>query len=212
MGVLGAGCGSSNGGGSSSSATKPADAWCKSVSGDTGEPSIPLGNLPDAPPGPYVPGPDKPADMEQAAANAGVPVLDAEGLATHTHTQLIVRVAGHPVLIPEDIGIDEASGRIAALHTHASDVMGRFHVESPDAGAAFSLCQALAMWGIRADDTSVCNAFLHAAPCSVTIASAAGAVSGYDTILRNGDTLTVALTAGAGPVGPTVLTTTTSVP
>lgn len=87
-----------------------------------------------------------PSDAATAVAQAGLPLLGAEGAVQHIHAHLDVIVDGQPVLVPADIGIDERAGRISPLHTH--DKTGVIHVESPTQ-ATFSLAQLFSEWQVR---------------------------------------------------------------
>jgi hypothetical protein len=87
-----------------------------------------------------------PTDASAAVAAAGLPMLGQEGTATHTHTHLDIIVNGSPVQVPAEIGIDQAKQQISPLHTH--DTSGVIHVESPQAGATFTLGQFFAEWRV----------------------------------------------------------------
>ena len=93
--------------------------------------------------------------MATRAAAADIPLLGAEGSATHTHTLLHIEVDGKNVTIPAGIGIDSSTNRIAAVHTHAST--GVLHVESPDLGDTYRLAQFLTLWGVGSDQASICQ-------------------------------------------------------
>ncbi|MEO7837022.1 MAG: hypothetical protein ABIS21_05220, partial [Acidimicrobiales bacterium] len=110
--------------------------------------------------------PAAPANPTAAAAAAQVPMLDREGAATHTHTQLNVTIAGEEVAIPSDLGIDDNAGKIAALHTH--DASGLIHVESPQAADTYTVAQLLVLWGIQPDRATVCTAF-GLPTCQITL-------------------------------------------
>jgi hypothetical protein len=115
--------------------------------------------------GPDVGHPD-PAPLINKGGRAGIPVLDASGAATHTHTLLRMKVNGKPVVIPGGIGIDMASGQIAAVHTHQpNDII---HVESPHVGDRYKLAQFLTLWGVGSDEKSLCQHFLGG-PCRVKV-------------------------------------------
>ena len=76
--------------------------------------------------------------------------LDLPGLSevvNHVHTPLTIVVNGQPVAVPANIGIDEASGVIAPLHTH--DETGSVHVEADDAAFVGTLGQFFDVWGVR---------------------------------------------------------------
>jgi hypothetical protein len=87
-----------------------------------------------------------PADVSGAVAAAGLPMLGEEGTALHIHAHLDVFVAGSPVAVPADIGVDDAHQRISPLHTH--DTTGVIHIESPDKAATFTLGQFFTEWQV----------------------------------------------------------------
>ena len=101
--------------------------------------------------------PPAPPDPTAAADAARVPMLEREGGATHTHTRLEVTAGGERITVPGGLGIDEATGRIAALHTH--DPSGLLHVESPERDDTYTLAQLLLLWGIDPTPAGVCTAF-----------------------------------------------------
>lgn len=76
----------------------------------------------------------------------GLPALSREGTALHTHQHLDLYVNGRRVRVPAGIGIDEAQGFIAPLHTH--DATGTVHVESPEV-RTFTLGDFFGVWGVR---------------------------------------------------------------
>ena len=118
-----------------------------------GSQAVPPDNDPAGAPTP----PPAPADATAAATAAGVPMLDTEGGATHTHTRLKVTAAGAEMRVPAGLGIDNKTRRIGALHTH--DGSGLVHVESPEAGDTYTLAQLLVLWGIEPTPAGVCAAF-----------------------------------------------------
>ena len=105
-------------------------------------------------------------DLERQAGAAGVAVLGAEGAATHTHTLLLITVDGRPVKVPAHIGIDEANGQIAVLHTH--NTSGIIHVESVTMEDSYTVGQFLTLADL-ADDKALCARFATE-PCRVEIA------------------------------------------
>ena len=124
---------------------------------------------------------------------ARVPLLDAEGAATHTHTELAVSVNGRPMEVPAAIGIDEPSGHIAALHTH--DTTGLVHVESPQENDSYTLEQFLTLWGMPADPAGRCKFFDAASPCTISVRSQKSGPVGLDVVLAEHDTLELAVTS-----------------
>ena len=104
--------------------------------------------------------------LADRAEQAGVPLLDEEGVATHTHSMLHLIVDGEPVRIPANVGIDAGRGKIAALHTH--EPYGVLHVESPTRGDTYTLGQFLELWGKGGDQDAVCAAFVDG-PCTMTV-------------------------------------------
>lgn len=84
-----------------------------------------------------------PADAAAAVRAAGLTMLDAEGQVLHIHAHLDVFVAGRPVAVPQEIGIDVAAQQISPLHTH--DDTGVIHIESPVV-RDFTLGQFFAEW------------------------------------------------------------------
>lgn len=66
-----------------------------------------------------------------------------ENLAMHIHQNLVITVDGVPETIPANVGID--AGCMAEAHTH--DATGKIHVESTEAGKAFTLGDFFAVWG-----------------------------------------------------------------
>ena len=87
-----------------------------------------------------------PTDVAARVKAAGLSLLTAEGTALHTHQHLSLTVDGAPVVVPADIGIDEAARRISAIHTH--DPSGVLHVESPEV-RTFRLGQAFTEWNVH---------------------------------------------------------------
>jgi len=85
-------------------------------------------------------------ELQQRLRKIGLPALQAEGQALHIHQHLDLFVAGKPVTVPANLGIDNARGFISELHTH--DTTGILHVEAPRV-TTFSLGQFFAVWGLR---------------------------------------------------------------
>jgi hypothetical protein len=76
----------------------------------------------------------------------GLPALNQEGTALHTHQHLDIFVDGKPVAVPAFIGINEAAGFISEIHVH--DDTQVIHVESPVV-QTFTLGQFFDIWGVR---------------------------------------------------------------
>ncbi len=86
-----------------------------------------------------------PADVTAAIRSAGLEPLTAEGEVQHTHSELQLWYDGKRVIVPADIGIDQAAGTLSPIHTH--DASGIIHVESPVV-ATFRLGQFFAEWRV----------------------------------------------------------------
>ena len=134
------------------------------------------------------------AELVRNTKAASVPLLDAEGVATHTHTTLRVIVDGKEKQVPADIGIDLASGKIAALHTH--DTSGLVHLESAKENDSYTLEQFLTVWGMPKDAAGRCAFFGATSPCTLTVKSEDSGVVGLDVKLKDYDTLTLTVTSG----------------
>jgi hypothetical protein len=80
--------------------------------------------------------------------------LDLPGLSevvNHIHVGMKVFVNGEEVMIPANVGYDEARGVASPLHTH--DATGLVHVEADDATYVGTLGQFFDVWGVRFDAT-----------------------------------------------------------
>jgi len=166
-------------------------------------------------------GPADTTPLATRAAAADIPLLGAEGSATHTHTLLRIEVDGKDLIIPAGIGIDGSTDRIAAVHTHAST--GVLHVESPKVGDTYRLAQFLTLWGVGNDEASICQ-HLAQGPChlSVSVIDPTGAdqrtfrdfgpmpdpamtvAHGLDTQLDQGAVIMMELTTGNQPDQPDI--------
>ncbi|MGZ8604033.1 MAG: hypothetical protein ACXWX9_04670 [Actinomycetota bacterium] len=94
------------------------------------------------------------ANAEQAGDRSdliGLPSHDGE-LAMHEHVNVQIFVHGEPVEVPTNIGIDQASGDVASLHTHEDS--GTIHLEST-VRYDFTLADVFDIWGVRLSDTCV---------------------------------------------------------
>jgi hypothetical protein len=133
------------------------------------------------------------AELVHNTKAANVPLLDAEGVATHIHTTLDVEVNGKQKTVPAFIGIDTASGKIAALHTH--DSSGLIHLESAKENDDYTLEQFLTVWGMPADAAGRCAFFGATSPCTLTVTSKDSGKVGLDVKLKDYDTLTLTVTS-----------------
>jgi hypothetical protein len=134
------------------------------------------------------------ADLVANTKAADVPLLDQEGVATHIHTTLKVVVDGKEKEVPAFIGIDEASGKIAALHTH--DASGLIHLESAKENDDYTLEQFLTVWGMPEDAPGRCAFFGATSPCTLSVTSKDSGKVGLDVKLKDYDTLTLTATSG----------------
>ena len=133
------------------------------------------------------------AELVRNTKAASVPLLDAEGVATHIHTTLDVEVNGKQKTVPAFIGIDQASGKIAALHTH--DSSGLIHLESAKENDDYTLEQFLTVWGMPADAAGRCAFFGAASPCTLSVTSKDSGKVPLDVKLKDYDTLTLTVTS-----------------
>jgi hypothetical protein len=92
------------------------------------------------------PWPAEATNLKARLVDINLPALTEEGVALHIHQHLDISVDGKPVQVPADIGINEAQGFIASIHTH--DDTGIIHVESPTV-QDFTLGQFFDIWGVR---------------------------------------------------------------
>ena len=69
------------------------------------------------------------------------------GMAEHYHAHLDIIVNGEAVPVPANLGIDPATGGMAALHTHTAD--GLVHVEADTQDEAFTLGQLFTAWDVK---------------------------------------------------------------
>jgi hypothetical protein len=133
------------------------------------------------------------AELAANTKAAHVPLLTAEGVATHTHTTLEIDVNGKNKEVPAGIGIDAAGGHIAALHTH--DSSGLVHLESAKENDSYRLEQFLTVWGMPKDATGRCAFFGAKTPCTLTVTSKDSGAVGLDVKLADYDTLTLTVTS-----------------
>jgi hypothetical protein len=133
------------------------------------------------------------AELVRNTKAAKVPLLDAEGVATHIHTTLDVEVNGKKKTVPAFIGIDTDSGKIAALHTH--DASGLIHLESAKENDDYTLEQFLTVWGMPADAAGRCAFFGAASPCTISVTSKDSGKVPLGVKLKDYDTLTLTVTS-----------------
>ena len=132
------------------------------------------------------------APLAVRARAAKIPVLKAEAFATHTHTLVEITVDGKSVVIPAEIGIDEAARRITAVHTH--DATGIVHVESPNAGPTYGLDQFLTLWGVGASPKALCRSLTGATGCTVSVSSDKTRAASLTSTMHDGETITIDVT------------------
>lgn len=93
-----------------------------------------------------------PSDVAARVASAGLD-LGPMGMAEHYHPHLQIIVNGSEVPVPANIGVDQASGAMSALHTHEPD--GTIHIEADRAREVFTLGQLLTQWGVKLTATQI---------------------------------------------------------
>jgi hypothetical protein len=91
------------------------------------------------------PWPPETSSLKKRLKEIGLPTLTQEGAVLHTHEHLDIFVAGKQLPVPSDIGINDAAGFIAPIHTH--DETAIIHVESPTL-RTFDLGQFFDIWGV----------------------------------------------------------------
>ncbi len=106
---------------------------------------------------------------------------------THIHTTLNVFGDGVRQVVPGNIG-----GGHGALHTH--DTSGVLHVESPIGGTS-TLAHLLRQWGVGSDKDKLCTAVLSKPSCAIDVENQNGVALTLDTVLLDGDVLTLRLTS-----------------
>ncbi|HZD18947.1 MAG TPA: hypothetical protein VE669_12470 [Actinomycetota bacterium] len=92
-----------------------------------------------------------PPNGAQAPERARAIALPPEGTAQHVHANVQVFVHGEREPVPQNIGIDEASGEVLSIHTHEGS--GTVHIESRDAGHVSTLGEFFDVWGVRFTET-----------------------------------------------------------
>lgn len=84
-------------------------------------------------------------DLTERLDTLGLPGLSETVL--HRHTQLLLYVNGEPVVVPGNVGWNEAARVFSPLHTH--DETGTIHTESDDPNFAPTLGTLFDVWGLR---------------------------------------------------------------
>ncbi len=74
----------------------------------------------------------------------GIHCDTSEGVVEHIHARLQIFEKGHPVAVPQGIGISNTAGCLYWLHTHTPD--GYIHIESP-IRRPFTLGEFFDIWG-----------------------------------------------------------------
>ncbi len=93
-------------------------------------------------------------DLGARLAAIGLP---QPGGAMHIHSHLDILMNGTKVVVPADIGIDQAQKLESSMHTHATD--GVIHMEAATQ-ATFTLGEFFDVWGVRFTSTCLggsCN-------------------------------------------------------
>jgi hypothetical protein len=179
----------------------------ESSSSDTSKPSTAASDL-------EVPSWSLPADPMSLAREAGLMPDTKEHLTYHVHAHLDVFVNGHPVEIPEGIGIeitdpavkkfDTGYGGIpeegceqvciSPLHTHERD--GVIHIEAPSE-ARFTLGQFFVEMGIPLDASCVDEFCAPDVPVTVVVDGQRQSGNPADIVLR--DSQEIAIVIGTPP-------------
>lgn len=86
-------------------------------------------------------------DLGDRLAIMDLPELSEAAGALHNHTRLELWINGEPVVVPGNIGFDQAGGHFSPLHTHETD--GLIHTESADPNFETDLGTVFDVWGLR---------------------------------------------------------------
>lgn len=84
-------------------------------------------------------------NLKERLKEIGLPALIQEGNVLHIHEHLDIFINGQQVLVPTNIGVNDAAGFVAPIHTH--DETAIIHVESPTL-STFTLGQFFDIWGV----------------------------------------------------------------
>lgn len=84
-------------------------------------------------------------NLKERLQEINLPALIQEGTALHTHEHLDIFINGQKIIVPADIGVNDAAGFSAPIHTH--DETAIIHVESPIV-RTFNLGQFFDIWGV----------------------------------------------------------------
>jgi hypothetical protein len=85
-------------------------------------------------------------NLDQANQRLAQLALPPLGTTLHHHVRLFIYVDGQPVVVPAEVGYNEAKQVFAPLHTH--DESGTMHVESTDTSFQPVLGQFMDVWGL----------------------------------------------------------------
>jgi hypothetical protein len=90
----------------------------------------------------------RPVYTDLAAAIKALNLPAQSDVVEHYHVHIRLVVDGNAVPIPNDMGIDQAGGIIAAIHTHEDD-RSLVHVEAGQKGYRSDLQNVFDIWGVR---------------------------------------------------------------
>ena len=96
-------------------------------------------------------------NLDKRLIEIGLPKLQTEGVALHTHQHLDIFINGQQVAVSSGVGINEKQKFLSPIHTH--DNTGIIHVESPTI-QSFYLGQFFDIWGLRFSSSCIggyCN-------------------------------------------------------
>jgi hypothetical protein len=93
-----------------------------------------------------------PTDASALIASAGLD-LGPMGTAEHYHPHLRIIIGDQEVPVPSNIGVDQTTGAMSAVHTHEAD--GTIHVEADTEGDTFTLGQVFTQWGVQLTPTQI---------------------------------------------------------
>lgn len=97
------------------------------------------------------------------------------------HPQLEIIINGEQVPAPSNIGDDNSTGAMSAVHTHEAD--GTIHIEAGVTGELFTLGQLFTQWGVKLTTTQIGGVKADQGE-KVTVISNGSAVAGDPMDLR----------------------------